>query len=61
MKNLCIYTAIIITTFLILAAQQILTKIGFDNYNVLFIIADDLNCDLGIYGHPQAKLQILTN
>ncbi len=24
-------------------------------YNVLFIIADDLNCDLGTYGHPLVK------
>ena len=23
--------------------------------NVLFIIADDLNCDLGVYGHPLVK------
>jgi arylsulfatase A-like enzyme len=24
-------------------------------FNVLFIICDDLNCDLGSYGHPQVK------
>ena len=24
-----------------------------DKFNVLFIIADDLNCDLGTYGHHQ--------
>ncbi len=23
--------------------------------NVLFLICDDLNCDLGVYGHPQVK------
>ena len=23
--------------------------------NVLFIIADDLNCDLGTYGHPMVQ------
>ncbi len=23
--------------------------------NVLFIMTDDLNCDLGVYGHPQVK------
>ena len=23
--------------------------------NVLFLICDDLNCDLGSYGHPQVK------
>lgn len=26
-----------------------------DKPNVLFIICDDLNCDLGVYGHPQVK------
>ncbi|MCA9015955.1 MAG: sulfatase [Planctomycetaceae bacterium] len=25
------------------------------NTNVLFLICDDLNCDLGCYGHPQVK------
>ena len=24
--------------------------------NVLFIIADDLNCDLGTYGHPMVQI-----
>ena len=23
--------------------------------NVLFLICDDLNCDMGTYGHPQVK------
>ena len=23
--------------------------------NVLFLICDDLNCDMGVYGHPQVK------
>ena len=26
-----------------------------DRPNVLFLICDDLNCDLGVYGHPQVK------
>ena len=26
-----------------------------DRPNVLFVICDDLNCDLGCYGHPQVK------
>jgi iduronate 2-sulfatase len=26
-----------------------------DKPNVLFIICDDLNCDLGVYGHPQVR------
>ena len=26
-----------------------------DKPNVLFLISDDLNCDLGVYGHPQVK------
>ncbi|MDC3284790.1 sulfatase, partial [Opitutales bacterium] len=24
-------------------------------FNILFISADDMNCDLGVYGHPQVK------
>ena len=26
-----------------------------EKMNVLFLICDDLNCDLGSYGHPQVK------
>ena len=55
MKNLCIYTAIIIATFFNSCSSADTNIDRFDNYNVLFIIADDLNCDLGIYGHPQVK------
>lgn len=32
-----------------------LTTRAADKPNVLFIIADDLNCDLGSYGDPEVK------
>ena len=34
-----------------------LTSLGWaqEKPNVLFIMTDDLNCDLGVYGHPQVK------
>ncbi|MBA62793.1 MAG: iduronate-2-sulfatase [Planctomycetaceae bacterium] len=28
---------------------------GIENPNILFLICDDLNCDIGSYGHPQVK------
>ena len=51
MKNLCIYTAIIIATFFNSCSSADTNIDRFDNYNVLFIIADDLNCDIGVYGN----------
>ncbi|MDF2378055.1 MAG: sulfatase [Verrucomicrobiales bacterium] len=32
-----------------------LSSAGAEQTNVLFIICDDLNCDIGSYGHPQVK------
>ncbi|BDS05769.1 iduronate-2-sulfatase [Oceaniferula spumae] len=32
-----------------------ISSLAADKPNVLFIICDDLNCDLGSYGHPQVK------
>jgi len=40
------------TTFAVIAS---LPLVAADKTNVLFIICDDLNCDLGSYGHPQVK------
>ena len=44
------------TFFFLLAFALISTAHAADSkVNVLFLIADDLNCDLGTYGHPQVK------
>lgn len=40
--------------FLIIAMTQT-AALGADKKNVLFIICDDLNTDLGVYGHPLVK------
>ena len=37
---------IVLSSSVVLAAEQ---------PNVLFISADDMNCDLGAYGHPLVK------
>lgn len=39
-------------TFALIASVSLTAA---DKTNVLFIICDDLNCDLGSYGHPQVK------
>ena len=34
---------------------SVTTAHGADRPNILFLICDDLNCDLGAYGHPQVQ------
>jgi len=34
---------------------SVTTAHGADRPNILFLICDDLNCDLGAYGHPQVE------
>ncbi len=46
-------TAIICSTLLLGTLAAPASAAG--KYNVLFMIADDLNCDLGCYGHPLVK------
>ena len=41
--------------FAIVADAGTLAAADADKPNVLFLICDDLNCDLGCYGHPQVK------
>ncbi len=43
--------------YIILVSISLIFTAGLEakNYNVLFIMADDLNCDLGVYGHPQVQ------
>ena len=44
---------ILILTLIIFSCETRKPNINNDSLNVLFIMADDLNCDLGSYGHPQ--------
>ena len=44
---------VILTTLLIISCNPKEKKISGEDLNVLFIMTDDLNCDLGTYGHHQ--------
>ena len=44
---------ILLTTFLIFSCNPEESNITSEDLNVLFIMTDDLNCDLGSYGHHQ--------
>jgi iduronate 2-sulfatase len=45
----------LMTTLSLLAASMSTDAPAAERLNVLFIAADDLQCDLGCYGHPLAK------
>ncbi|MDP7303742.1 MAG: sulfatase-like hydrolase/transferase, partial [Pirellulaceae bacterium] len=46
---------LLITFVLITVGQLARQSNAADRPNVLFLICDDLNCDLACYGHPQVK------
>jgi arylsulfatase A-like enzyme len=41
--------------FVLVACLSAVGSIAAERPNVLFLICDDLNCDIGCYGHPQVK------
>lgn len=47
--------AVCAATVLLLAVAPLSVRAAEDKPNVLFLICDDLNCDLGAYGHPAVK------
>jgi arylsulfatase A-like enzyme len=44
---------ILLSALIIFSCETKNQDIDNENLNILFIMADDLNCDLGSYGHPQ--------
>ena len=53
MKNLKTSLKLFILLILFSCNKEIEDKNNNNKMNVLFIMTDDLNCDLGYYGHPQ--------
>lgn len=53
LRNMKKIAKILLTTFLIFSCNPEETNITNEDLNVLFIMTDDLNCDLGSYGHHQ--------
>ena len=53
MKNLKNSLKLFILLILFSCSKEIEDKNNNNKINVLFIMTDDLNCDLGYYGHPQ--------
>ncbi len=51
------FKALLLSGFLMAAAIFVVANsaLAADKPNVLFLICDDLNCDLGCYGHPLVK------
>ena len=55
MMRICMSKTIAMILFIVCLCLEISTAISAEKTNVLFLICDDLNCDLECYGHPLVK------